>query len=93
MGNNLKQKNNIQEMQKFSSLPYDNADKISFNENNCYINSVTLNNVFNQLVENDLYVNNHLNIKSGTQIGPKSGDEESIRNGVDGYKYWDDNDG
>lgn len=83
--NNLTYKNIISEDNKDNQLPYGERDlKYS---NSMGINSLNLNNSFQQLRDNDLFVQDNLNQLSGGQIGPKNYDSQ-VDDFFDGYKYW-----
>ena len=53
MANNIPEKNLIYSFTSYRGLPYDNVKKIGFYKNNKYVDSFSLNNVYNELVDND----------------------------------------
>lgn len=89
MGNNIKQKNLAFSFEKKTGIPYGDLKYVSLDDNRSVDNSLNVNNTTEQLVDNDIFIENQINFNKNRRVGPKSGDEESIYNGPDGYKYWD----
>ena len=84
--NNINQKNTVLSFNEKNSLPYGEYD-VKY-QNGTAIDSINLNNTFNQLVENDLYIEKQLTFLSDYQVGPKVFDGSISTTQVDGYKYW-----
>ena len=87
--NNVGQKNEIFKTKRYSEIPYRYADTVNFGYSQ-NINSGVINNTFQQLLDNDLYVENAIRDYATSQVGPKGDDPEEIRNAYDGYKVLSD---
>ena len=84
--NNINQKNVIYGMKPSSGLPYQQVEWIDHNECCESINEVDVNNLANQLVDNDVYVEQYLNHTSSYIVGPKAYDETTISSAPNGHK-------
>lgn len=84
--NNIKQKNVIYGMKSSGDLPYKQVEYINHNECCETLNEVDINNLANQLVDNDVYVEQYLNHTSSYVVGPKKYDETTIESMPNGYK-------
>lgn len=84
--NNIKQKNVIYGMKPSSDLPYKQVEYINHNECCETLNEVDINNLANQLVDNDVYVEQYLNHTSSYVVGPKAYDEATVESMPNGYK-------
>ena len=87
--NNIPQKNIIFENSRNNGLPYYNAGNIQYvgGQN---INFATLNNTFQQLIDNDLYAENRIRNYAEQIVGPKSSDPSAVYAGSEGYKAFSD---
>ena len=70
MASNIKEKKLIYSFDDYTSMPYPSAKNIDYSSSNSFVNSTTLNNTYQQLVDNDLYVAQQLNAKKNYAIGP-----------------------
>lgn len=87
--NNIRQKNVIYSARKHNSLPYSYKDT-KYNSRQI-VNSITINNTFRQLRDNDLFLENQMKMEQNYHVGPKSYNDESLANQANGYKMWSDN--
>lgn len=76
--NNINQKNVIQKLNSNTQVPYLCADFISLYDVCENTNIVEMNNIAQQLLDNDLYLEAALNDASAYSIGPKLYDETTI---------------
>lgn len=84
--NNIRQKNVIYSLVPGTEIPYKNPEYVNHRECCENINEIDINNLANQLVDNDLYVESFLQHASSYITGPKIYDESTISSKVDGYK-------
>lgn len=84
--NNISQKNVIYGLKSNSELPYQQITYINHKECCENINEVDVNNLANQLLDNDLYIESFLQHISSYIVGPKIYDSTTISSKVDGYK-------
>lgn len=85
--NNINQKNALMREHESIGLPYAYAGHVGY-ESATNISQTSLNNTFQQLVDNDLYIENKLANDYAYQIGPKPYNESKIAEADDGYKTW-----
>ena len=90
--NNIEQKNVIYSLNRKKQMPYRKSGHVVYNSGDAHystnnVNFSNLNNSFQQLLDNDLYIENYLNGKSSS-VGPKSRD--NMDTDVNGTKYWGD---
>ena len=88
--NNINQKNVIQKLNSNTQVPYLCADFISLYDVCENTNVVEMNNIAQQLLDNDLYLEAALNDASAYSIGPKLYDETRIAQMPNGYKVFGD---
>lgn len=86
--NNITQKNIIQKIQSNADMPYLCADFASLHEMCKNTNAVEMNNMAQQLLDNDLYLEAQLNAASSYVVGPKIYDETAVASMPDGYKVY-----
>ena len=84
--NNISQKNVIYGLRSEAELPYQQVQYINHKECCENINEVDVNNLANQLLDNDLYVESFLQHASSYIVGPKIYDSTTISSKTDGYK-------
>lgn len=84
--NNISQKNVIYGLKSESELPYQQVQYINHKECCENINEVDVNNLANQLLDNDVYVESFLQHASSYIVGPKIYDSTTISSKVNGYK-------
>lgn len=90
--NNISYKNVILGLNKNSTLPYKESGHVKYTSNTSLTDG-TLNNTFNQFIDNDKFIERKLNSVTSYQYGPKSDDQEKIYYAADGYKYYKDENG
>lgn len=56
MASNIKEKNLVYSFDEQYSLPYDNVKKIEYSPENTYVNSIAMDNIYQQLIDNDKVV-------------------------------------
>jgi len=84
--NNKSQKNIIYKYNNIETLPYQGSN---LDKEEIVKNSTNINNAFQQLLDNDLFIENELNRIGNTVIGPKADDTLStLKNAPNGYKCW-----
>jgi len=86
--NNINQKNVIQTLNSNAQVPYLCADFISLYDVCENTNAAEMNNIAQQLLDNDLYLEAALNDASAYSIGPKIYDESTIAQMPNGYKVF-----
>lgn len=92
MANNIHQRNEIyKNFESLTELPYSNVDVVIPKTN--LQNSIKLNSYYNNLVDNDLYIDNRIHIDGQRQAGPKTSNSSFVREGENGYKSWVDYNG
>ena len=92
MANNIHQRNEIyKNFESLTELPYSNVDVVIPKSN--LQNSIKINSYYNNLVDNDLYIDNRIHIDGKKQPGPKTSDSSFVREGENGYKSWADYNG
>lgn len=77
MASNIPEKNLIYSFDDYASLPYKDEHNINYSNENSFINSTSLNNTYQQLVDNDLHIAQELNNRRGWKVGPLSPDGTS----------------
>lgn len=77
MASNIKEKNTIYAFEQRSSMPYPDDKNINYSSLNSYINSTSLNNTYQQLVDNDQYIANRLLSMKGNAAGPIVVDQDN----------------
>lgn len=83
MASNINAKNTLYKLKTFRGMPYQNVGNIDYGPGNQYVDSLTLNNTFTQLEENDLYAAQYLKNKLKAQIGPSIVDPDTLQDSVE----------
>lgn len=84
--NNIVAKNIINGVVSKNDLPYGRLDNVGIRYNQ--IVSESVNDGFNKLVENDLFIERQLNDVNNYEKGPKMYDEQAMKFGPHGMKMW-----
>lgn len=84
--NNIVAKNIINGVVSKNDLPYGRPDDVGIRYNQ--IVSESINDGFNKLVENDLFIERQLNDVNNYEKGPKTYDEQTMKFGPHGTKLW-----
>lgn len=85
--NNIEQKNVIYGFKNSIEIPYKKQEFIDHSDQCDNINLVDVNNLANQLVDNDLYLENYFNYMMNYAEGPKSYDEYTVSSKANGTKF------
>lgn len=85
--NNITQKNVIYGLKNSIEIPYKNQEFIDHSDQCDNINLVDVNNLANQLIDNDLYLENYFNYMINYAEGPKSYDEYTVSSKANGTKF------
>lgn len=85
--NNFQAKTIVYNKTKNNEIPYKDANDISLKANQIIYTSV--NNNFQKMVNNDLYIQKKLLNKQNYTVGPKVSSDIIIKNASNGYKVWD----
>lgn len=88
--NNFQQKNIIANIKNNKDLPYQNGSDV-FLKTNQNINAITLNNTFQQLVDNDLFNERHLIVYNNSSYGAKISSDIDEYSALNGTKIFDKN--
>ena len=89
--NNIEQKKIRAWNSPVRRMPYGDAGHVQYEydeDNDARVDAQSFNNLLQQLVDNDIYVENRLNAVSEYHAGPKSSTETAVAAGYDGYKFW-----
>lgn len=86
--NNQKQKSLICKNDPHMGMPCSGVENVKYYSSDSSIPALRLNNTFQQLLDNDIYLENSLNNLSSYIPGPKAYDEAAIEAGAEGYKVW-----
>lgn len=86
--NNIVAKNIINGVVSRNDLPYSRPGEVGVRYNQTV--SESINDSFNKLVENDLFIERQLNDVNNYEKGPKTYSEQLMRFGADGTKTWND---
>ena len=84
--NNFAVKNVINNLEKNKDMPYRETNDVSLKANQIIYTSV--NNNFQKMVNNDLYIQKQLLNKSNYAEGPRISSDDEVENAEDGYKVW-----
>lgn len=90
MANNIQEKNLIYGLQPFNEIPYPKVENIDYGSGNQFVNAAQLDNTYSQLVDNDMYVAQHLLSKQKFTGGPtmvNSSSIDDIESFQDGTKF------
>lgn len=97
MASNIKEKNLVYSFDEYYGLPYDDVKSVDYTNENAYVNSIALNNTYQQLIDNDKVVAQVLDSKKSQKIGPTvlndvDGTKQQIDDLADGQKFFYPND-
>jgi len=86
--NNIKKKNVIYGYDRKDTLPHQGDGSSLTLRSNSNITDARINNVFQQLINNDLYLENKMKIGMNYQPGPYAVKDEEVENLPNGAKRW-----
>lgn len=97
MGNNVKEKNLVYGFKSYDNLPYQEYGQIGYIRDNIFVDNVSMNSIYNSMVDNDFALAESILDKKNKYVGPVNisslNDTATIDNFEHGQKFYTDQTG